>query len=118
MVLIFYFFRRRFALAIARLCQGASSEVADAPPPLDIRVNADIAAASAFSLDMRWYSAGGHLFCAISNARRITVSHDASIRLVIIAGRDDFFLVLGALMMDAFSDRDWVERPQIWRGSD
>jgi hypothetical protein len=41
-----------------------------------------------FSLTIRLYSAGKHLFSAISNARRATVSRDANISSVIIDGRD------------------------------
>src|SRR5690348_4837312 len=54
--------------------------VGDQPSP-------DVAAARAFSRTMRWYSAGEHLFCATSSARRAIVSHDAIIRSVIKIGR-------------------------------
>jgi hypothetical protein len=51
-------------------------------------INPAIAAASAFSSNIRLYSFGEHLFSAISSARRVTVSHDATISSAIIAGRD------------------------------
>jgi hypothetical protein len=51
-------------------------------------INPAIAAASAFSSNIRLYSVGEHLFSAISSARRVTVSHDATISSAIIAGRD------------------------------
>jgi hypothetical protein len=59
---IIYFFRRRLALATARLCQGPSTEAIDALPPLEISLSPDVAAAMAFSRTMRWYSTGEHLF--------------------------------------------------------
>ena len=64
-----YFLRKRFALAIARRSHGASTEVSVAL--LEMTFEADIAAAAAFSLSILWYSAGEHLFCAISNVRRV-----------------------------------------------
>jgi hypothetical protein len=52
-----YFFRRRLALAIALLSQGAISEVIDARPLLEISLKPDSIVACAFSLTMRLYSA-------------------------------------------------------------
>jgi hypothetical protein len=46
--------------------------------------DADKAAASTFSPIIRRYSAGEHWFCAISIARRVMVSQDASIISAII----------------------------------
>jgi hypothetical protein len=63
-----YFFRRRLALATARRCHGANIEIAVALPPLEMSVNPVAAAASAFSLSIRLYSAGEHLFSAINSA--------------------------------------------------
>jgi hypothetical protein len=60
----------------------------EALPPPEARVSPEITAASAFSLTIRRYSAGEHLFCAISNVRRRIVSHDANIKPVIMAGVD------------------------------
>ena len=91
-------FRRRLALATARLCPGASTEAMDALPPLEISLSPDVAAARAFSRTMRWYSAGEHLFCATSSMRRAIVSHDAIIRSVIIIGSDTALRRLRALM--------------------
>ena len=99
-----YFFRRRLALATARLYQGASTEAIDALPPLEISLSPDVAAARAFSRTMRWYSAGEHLFCATSSVRRAIVSHDAIIRSVIIIGSDAVLRRLQALMTNALSD--------------
>ena len=99
-----YFFRRRLALATARLYQGASTEAIDALPPLEISLSPDVAAAMAFSRTMRWYSAGEHLLCAISSVRRAMVSHDAIIRPVIIIGSDAVLRRLRALMTNALSD--------------
>ena len=98
-----YFFRRRLALATARLCQGASTEAMDAPP-LEISLSPDVAAAKAFSRTIRWYSAGEHLFCATSRVRRAIVSHDAIIRSVIIIGSDTVLRRLRVLMTNALSD--------------
>jgi hypothetical protein len=85
-----YFFRRRLALATARRRHGANIEAGVASPLLDMSANPVAAAASVFSLSIRLYSTGEHLFCAISSARRATVSHDANISSVIIVGRDVF----------------------------
>ena len=63
----------------------------DALPPLAIRAKLEAATASAFSLTIRRYSAGEQSLWAISNVRRMTVSHDASIRLVIITGTETLF---------------------------
>jgi hypothetical protein len=52
-----YFFRRRLALALALLSQGAISEVIDARPLLEISLKPDNIAAWDFSLTMRRYSA-------------------------------------------------------------
>ena len=82
-------FRRRFALAIARLCQGVRSAAIDVGPPLDASLDLDSTAAAIFSRTMRRYSAGEHLFCAISNVRRASVSQDANISSVINSGSDD-----------------------------
>lgn len=86
-----YFFRRRLALALARPSQGANSDVAGARPLLETRRKPDNAAASAFSWIIRRYSAAVHLPCAINKARCMTVSHDAIIRPVIMAGIDRLF---------------------------
>jgi hypothetical protein len=83
-----YFFRRRLAFATARRYHGANIETAVALPPLEMSVSPVAAAASAFSLSIRPYSAGEHLFAAINSVRCVTVSHDANIRSVIIVGRD------------------------------
>jgi hypothetical protein len=53
-----------------------------------MKINPAIAAASAFSSNIRLYSVGEHLFSAISSARRVTVSHDATSSSLIIVGRD------------------------------
>jgi hypothetical protein len=50
--------------------------------------DADKAAASTFSPNIRRYSAGEHWFCAISIARRVMVSQDASIISAIIVETD------------------------------
>jgi hypothetical protein len=93
-----YFFRRRLALALARLYQGANSDVAGALPLLETKRRPDNPAASAFSLIIRRYSAEVHLPCAINKARCMTVSHDASIRPVIMAGTDRVFRRRRAVM--------------------
>ena len=85
-----YFFRRRLALATARRYHGANIETGVALPPLEMSVNPVAAAAAVFSLNIRLYSPGEHLFSAISSAPRVTVSHDANISSVIIVGRDVF----------------------------
>ena len=72
-----YLLRKRFALAFARRYQGIRSEDTDALPPLAIRAKLEAATASAFSLTIRRYSAGEQSLWAISNVRRMTVSHDA-----------------------------------------
>jgi hypothetical protein len=88
-----YFFRSRFALAVARRSHGAISEVIDACPKLDISVSPVDIAAAFFSLTIRLYSAGEHLFPEIRSMRREMVSQDASVRLVIIEGSDTAFLL-------------------------
>jgi hypothetical protein len=87
-----YFFRSRFALALARRSHGAISEAIEAWPKLDISVIPVDIAAAAFSLTMRWYSAGEHLFLEIRSMRRVTVSQDASVKLVITKGSDTALL--------------------------
>jgi hypothetical protein len=82
------FFRKRLALATARRCHGANIETGVALPPVEISADPAAAAASAFSLNIRLYSAGEHLFSAISNPRSVTVSHDAKINSVIMVGID------------------------------
>jgi hypothetical protein len=94
--------RRRLAFATARLRQGAKIEVIDALPPLERNFNPDVAAASAFSSTIRRYSAGEHLFCAISIVRRAIVSQDAIIRSVIMTGRDSLLRLLRGFMAKAF----------------
>jgi hypothetical protein len=84
--LVVYFFRRRLALATARLCQGVRIEVMGARLPAEISFIPDAAAASTFSLTIRRYSAGEQLFCIIISVRRVIVSHDDSIKSAIIAG--------------------------------
>ena len=99
-----YVFRKRFALAIARECQGARSEVIVALPLQTSRA-ADIAAASAFSFAIRRYSAGEQSFCKIKNDRRVIVSKDASIRSLIITASDNPWRCLRRLrpfMTEAF----------------
>ena len=96
-----YFFRKRLALAIARECQGAKSEVIVAPPPETSRA-ADLAAASAFSFAIRRYSAGEQSFCKIKKDRRVVVSKDASIRSLIIPANDNLWRRLRRFMTDAF----------------
>jgi hypothetical protein len=88
-----YFFRSRFALAVARRSHGAISEVIDACPKLDISVSPVDIAAAFFSLTIRLYSAGEHLFPEIRSMRREMVSQDASVSLVIIEGSDIAFLL-------------------------
>jgi hypothetical protein len=73
---------------MARRCHGAKIDAGVARPPPETSANPLAAAASAFSLIMRLYSASEHLFSAISSERRAIVSHDASISSVIIVGRD------------------------------
>ena len=60
-----YFFRKRLALAIARECQDAKSEVIVARPPPETSRAADLAAASAFSFAIRRYSAGESHFARL-----------------------------------------------------
>jgi hypothetical protein len=72
-------------LATARLRQGARTAVIEGRSQPKASRNPDVAAAAAFSRTTRRYSAGEHLFCAISHARRAMVSQDADIKLVIIA---------------------------------
>jgi hypothetical protein len=97
-----YFFRKRLALAIARECQGAKSEVIVARPPPETSRAADLAAASAFSFAIRRYSAGEQSFCKIKKDRRVIVSKDASIRSLIIPANDDLWRRLRRFMTDAF----------------
>ena len=85
--LVLYFFLKRLAFAVARLCQGAMSVASDARPPLEIIFMLDSIAASAFSRTIRWYSAREHVSRAISSVRRAIVSQDASVRFVINKGR-------------------------------
>jgi hypothetical protein len=84
-----YFFRKRFALAIARECQGARSEVIVALPRPETSRAADLATASAFSFAIRRYSAGEQSLCKIKKDRREIVSQDASIRSLIITASDN-----------------------------
>ena len=97
-----YFFRKRLALAIARECQGAKSEVIVARPPPETSRAADLAAASAFSFAIRRYSAGEQSFCKIKKDRRVIVSKDASIRSLIIPANDNLWRRLRRFMTDAF----------------
>jgi len=97
-----YFFRKRLALAIARECQGAKSEVIVARPPPETSRAADLAAASAFSFAIRRYSAGEQSFCKIKKDRRVIVSKDASIRSLITPANDDLWRRLRRFMADAF----------------
>jgi|HubBroStandDraft_6_1064221.scaffolds.fasta_scaffold65172_2 hypothetical protein len=97
-----YFFRKRLALAIARECQGAKSEVIVARPPPETSRAADLAAASAFSFAIRRYSAGEQSFCKIKKDRRVIVSKDASIRSLIIPANDDLWRRLRRFMTNAF----------------
>ena len=55
-----YFFRSRFALAVAPWSHGAISEAIDICPKLDISVSPVDIAAAAFSVTISWYSAGEH----------------------------------------------------------
>lgn len=87
-------------MATARLRQGARTEAIDALPLLEITLIPDVAAAATFSRTMRRYSAGEHLFCAISNVRRAMVSQDASIKSVIIIGSDDVLRRLRVVMLN------------------
>ena len=84
-----YFFRKRLALAIARECQGARSELIFALPLPETSRAADLAAASTFSFAIRRYSAGEQSFCKIKRERRAIVSQDASIRSLIITASDN-----------------------------
>jgi hypothetical protein len=84
-----YFFRKRLALAIARACQGARSEVIVVLPPSETSRAADLAAASAFSFAIRRYSADEQSFCKIKKDRRVIVSQDASIKSLIITASDN-----------------------------
>ena len=97
-----YFFRKRLALAIARECQGAKSEVIVARPPPETSRAADLAAASAFSFAIRRYSAGEQSFCKIKKDRRVIVAKDASIRSLIIPANDNLWRRLRRFMTDAF----------------
>ena len=97
-----YFFRKRFALAIARECQGARSEVIVALPLPEMSRAADPAAASAFSFTIRRCSAGEPSFCKIRRERRVIVSKDASIRSLIITATDNPWRRLRPFMTDAF----------------
>ena len=97
-----YFFRKRLALAIARECQGAKSEVIVARPPPETSRAADLAAASAFSFAIRRYSAGEQSFCKIKKDRRVIVSKDASIRSLIIPANDNLLRRLRRFMTNAF----------------
>ena len=96
--LVLYFFLKRLAFAVARLCQGAMSVASDARPPLEIIFMLDSIAASAFSRTIRWYSAREHVSRAISSVRRAIVSQDASVRFVISKGRVVALRRLGAFM--------------------
>jgi hypothetical protein len=99
-----YFFRKRFALAIARECQGARSEVIVALPRPETSRAADLATASAFSFAIRRYSAGEQSLCKIKKDRRVIVSQDASIRSLIITASDNPWrcLRLRPFMTEAF----------------
>lgn len=100
-----YFFRKRFALAIARECQGARSEVIVALPRPETSRAADLATASAFSFAIRRYSAGEQSLCKIKKDRRVIVSQDASIRSLIITASDNPWRCLRRLrpfMTEAF----------------
>jgi hypothetical protein len=94
--------RKRLALAIARECQGAKSEVIVARPPPETSRAADLAAASAFSFAIRRYSAGEQSFCKIKKDRRVIVAKDASIRSLIIPANDNLWRRLRRFMTDAF----------------
>jgi hypothetical protein len=87
-------------LATARLRQGARTEAIDALPLLEITLIPDVAAAAIFSRTMRRYSAGEHVFRAISNVRRAMVSQEASINSVIITGSDDVLRRLRAVILN------------------
>src|SRR5215831_64427 len=82
-------FRKRLALATARVRQGASTEAVDALPALNTSRDADVAAASAFSRTIRRYSSGEQAFWAIRRVRRAIVSQDTSISSVIITGSEE-----------------------------
>jgi hypothetical protein len=112
-----YFFRKRFALATARRCQGANTEAVVAMPRLETSFEPDAVAASTFSLSIRLYSAGEHLFCAISSIRRVNVSHDANIRSVIIVGRD-VFRRLRTVITNGLGVRCSMELPSRITGRD
>jgi hypothetical protein len=95
-------------LVVARLCQGARIAAIDTRPPEDASLNPE-AAAAAFSLIMRRYSAGEHLFCAISNVRRAIVSQDANISSVIVSGSDDLRRLLALIPNMSPSNLPWRE---------
>jgi hypothetical protein len=86
--LLSYFFRKRLAFATARARHGDIREANDALSAPNTKRDADRAAASAFSLTIRRYSAGEQSFRSISRVRRAIVSHDANISSVIIAADD------------------------------
>ena len=94
------FFRRRLALAMARRCHGAMTEAGVTLTPLDMSASPVAAAAAAFSLNIRLYSAGEHFLPAISSARRATVSQDANMSSVIIVGREVVCRHLRGLFMN------------------
>ena len=94
-----YFFRKRLALAIA---QGARSELIFALPRPETSRAADLAAASAFSLAIRRYSAGEQSFCRINRERRVIVSQEASINSLNITASDNLWWRLRPFMTDAF----------------
>jgi hypothetical protein len=94
--------RKRLALAIARKCQGARSEVIVARPLPETSRAADLAAASAFSFTIRRYSVGEQSFCKIKKDRRVIVSKDARIRSLIITANDNLWRRLRPFMTDAF----------------
>jgi hypothetical protein len=94
-----FLFRRRFAFAVARLCQGAMREVIDARPPLEINFRPDSIAATGFSRNIRWYSVGEHVFCQISIVRRPIVSQEASVRSAINKGTKTALRDLRAFMI-------------------
>jgi hypothetical protein len=92
-----YFLRKRFALAIARRCHGANTEVSVARPLLEMTFEADIAAAAAFSLSILWYSAGEHLFLRYQQRPARHVSKDASSVSAIMIGSVNVFRRLRCL---------------------
>ena len=97
-----YFFRKRLALAIARECQGARSELIFALPRPETSRAADLAAASAFSFAIRRYSAGEQSFCRINRERRVILSQEASINSLNITASDNLWWRLRPFMTDAF----------------